>query len=166
MSHTVPNLRDVRCHHLQLAENSPEQCSRFAGVLSHRGHLRYRASIRVPFYIVPLRCPSSSHRKKASAWRKVGDSCVAPACRLLQASDVLSTPGAVIADAQHLAVIGGRLAALRPRKDMVAVHLVEFEVFATLGADAVLALVCLALLIVVEGVRSPSTRSSRVRTNS
>ena len=51
---------------------------------------------------------------------------------------------------EHLAVIGCRVPAAAPRLDMVAVHLLELELFAANGALVALALVCLALRTLVE----------------
>ena len=52
--------------------------------------------------------------------------------------------------AEHLAVVGGRGAALAPRSDVVGMHLGKLEVLTTVWADALLALVGSALHALVE----------------
>ena len=53
--------------------------------------------------------------------------------------------------AEHLAVVGDRTTALVPRGDMVGLHLLDREVFATVRTDPLLSLVRLALLSVGKG---------------
>lgn len=60
------------------------------------------------------------------------------------------TLSAVALAAKHLAVFGHRAAAIAPRRDVVGFHLLDFKMFATDLANALLPFVHLAFRVVVE----------------
>ena len=57
---------------------------------------------------------------------------------------------AVTLATKHLAVSSHRAAAIAPRRDVVGLHLLDFEMFATDLANALLPFVHLAFRVVVE----------------